>query len=62
MVLQTEKEFEKKFSTLPSLQIDSVNSSGAWDFASPVMLFGRSPQDNSKMAPGFYKLEVPSRD
>ena len=73
-VLQTAKEFEKKFTTLPSLQINSVNSGGAWDLASPVMPFGRSPQDNSKMAPSTYKVitkdpstrsqawEVPSRD
>ena len=28
-MLQTAKEFDKKFSTLPSLQIDSVDSGGS---------------------------------
>ena len=53
-MLQTAKEFEKKFTTLPSLQIDSVSSGGTWDFASHDALRAastRKPQDGAK-----YKL------
>ena len=54
-VVGCSKKNTKEFCTLPSLQIDSVNSGEAWDFASPVMLFGRSPQDNMAPSINYYQ-------